>query len=337
MLCTVAELKPVYLLTGGDRPKITRALDRLRGRFDPNAVEFHPAPETPPGDVVAACNAIGLFGGADGDRLVVVEDVDGRPGNDGRLVGGWKAADVKEIAAYVAAPAPGTVLALVAHELKADSPLGKACAKTGDVLVYEIGKRELAKWVVEQFKLRGAKVKLDTARRLIEVVGDNPDELSTEVDKLATWAAGDPIDTSAVELLAAPVAETASFELTDAWGKRDPAATLSAAESIMERSGDAPRDVVPRLAWGLISHVTRLRQCQVWQAEGITASEAATRMKRHRFYVEKLWGQASRFTEDELRDAIVRFAALDLALKGRSRLAPELELERALIETTRAA
>src|SRR5918911_5186106 len=118
MLFGVADLKPVYLLTGGDRPKIARALERLRSRFDANAVELHTAPETPAHEVVAACNAVGLFGGADGDRLVVVEDVDGRPNNDGRLVGGWKAAEIKEIAAYVAAPAPGTVLALVAHELK---------------------------------------------------------------------------------------------------------------------------------------------------------------------------------------------------------------------------
>ena len=29
-----AELKAVYLITGGDRPKIARALQRLRTRFD---------------------------------------------------------------------------------------------------------------------------------------------------------------------------------------------------------------------------------------------------------------------------------------------------------------
>jgi hypothetical protein len=35
------ELKPVYLIGGSDRPKVDRAVARLRGRFEPDAVEIH--------------------------------------------------------------------------------------------------------------------------------------------------------------------------------------------------------------------------------------------------------------------------------------------------------
>ena len=59
-------------------------------------------------------------------------------------------------------------------------------------------------------------------------------------------------------------------------------------------------------------------------------------MKRHPFYVEKLFAQARNYGVDELRDAVVRLAELDHALKGGSRLAPDLELERALVDITRA-
>src|SRR5207248_5741850 len=69
-LAAMADLKPVYLLTGGDRPKIARAVERLRGRFAPEAVESLSAAECGGGDVVAACNALGLFAG--GGRLVLV-------------------------------------------------------------------------------------------------------------------------------------------------------------------------------------------------------------------------------------------------------------------------
>ena len=55
------------------------------------------------------------------------------------------------------------------------------------------------------------------------------------------------------------------------------------------------------------------------------------------YYVQKLFARAANFGVDELRDAIVRLAALDLALKGGSRLAGDLELERALVEITRPA
>ena len=56
-------LRPVYLLTGSDRPKHLRALRRLRARFGPEAVEQLSAEDASGADAVAACNALGLFGG----------------------------------------------------------------------------------------------------------------------------------------------------------------------------------------------------------------------------------------------------------------------------------
>ena len=57
----------------------------------------------------------------------------------------------------------------------------------------------------------------------------------------------------------------------------------------------------------------------------------------HPFGVEKPFAQAANYAPDELDDALVRLAELDLALKGSSRLSGELELERALVEVTRPA
>jgi hypothetical protein len=53
--------------------------------------------------------------------------------------------------------------------------------------------------------------------------------------------------------------------------------------------------------------------------------------------VEKLYGQARNFGVEELGDAIVRIAELDHALKGGSRLAGDLELQRALVDLTEPA
>jgi DNA polymerase III delta subunit len=76
-------------------------------------------------------------------------------------------------------------------------------------------------------------------------------------------------------------------------------------------------------------------ECQALAAAGVPARQAAEQLKKSRFYVEKLYEQASNFTPDELRDAIVRLAQLDHALKGGSRLAGDLEFDRALIDLTR--
>ncbi len=331
----VAELKPVYLISGGDRPKITRAVQRLRARVDDDAVELLNAREASGEDAVAACNALGLFGGV--TRLVVVEEVDGRRNSDSRLTGGWKAADVKAVTEYVANPAPDTILALVAEELKASSPLGKACAKAGEVLVYDVQKRGLPAWVRTQFELYGKKVDDDAARALVALAGEDLDTLSAEVAKLATWAGDGGISAADVEAVAAPLAETSSFALTDSWGRRDVAGALRACELLLERASSPRTSEVAKLVAQLTTHVTRVRECQALAAEGIRPRDAATRLKRSPFYVEKLFAQAANFSVDELRGAVVRLAELDLAVKGNSRPAGDLELQRALVDITRAA
>jgi DNA polymerase III subunit delta len=317
-----AELKPVYLITGADRPKIQRALRRLRSRIGEEAVELLSADDASGADAVAACNSMGLLGG--GQRLVIVEDVER-----------WKAADVKSLAEYLGDPAPDTVLALVAAELKKDSALAKACAKAGEILTYDVPKRRLGDWVSTQFKERGVQVDAEGARVLVEIVGENPEELVSEVDKIATWAGSDAVGVREVEQLAAGCAEVPGYELTDAWGRRDLAGALTACQTLIERSGDPVSRTVPALIGLLVAHVGRVRACQALAEEGLSPREAASRLKRHPFYVEKLYAQARNYDSDELRGVMVRLAALDHAVKGGSRLAVDLELERALIDITR--
>src|SRR5436190_23522936 len=95
-------LLSVYLLTGSDRPKHLRALRRLRARFGPEAVEHLAADSASGADAVAACNALGLFGGESGGRLVIVEGVDR-----------WRKQDVDAVAAYLGNPVAGAGLARV--------------------------------------------------------------------------------------------------------------------------------------------------------------------------------------------------------------------------------
>ena len=319
-MAAATELKPVYLLIGSDRPKIARALHRLRVRVGEDAIEQLSASEAGGADAVAACNALGMFGGE--ARLVIVDGVER-----------WKAADVKDVEAYLAAPAPGTVLALVAaDELRKDSTLLKACVKAGQVLDFSVPKKNLTSWVAEQFKLAGARAETDACAALVHLVGDDVYALANEVDKLATWAAGDPIGEREVEQLAAAFAETPTFALTDAWAKRDTARALEASEAIFERDIKPRRDIAPRLAGALGNHIGRVRRCQQLAAEGVRARDAAAKLKMHPFYAEKVFAQAESFSTDELRGAIVRLAELDHALKGGSRLAPDLELQRALID-----
>jgi DNA polymerase III subunit delta len=316
------ELKPVYLLTGSDRPKIERAVHRLRERFGDESVERLSAEEAPGDDAVAACNAMGLF--ATTGRLVLVEGVER-----------WKAADAKAVADYLAAPAPETVLALVGNDLRKDSPLAKACAKAGQVLAYEVSKRELPKWVAAQFARHGVRATTEACRALIELVGDNPYELAGEIDKLALWAGSDEVGEDEVERLVAARAEVPPWTLTDAWGRREVPGVLSASESILERSNRSGG--IPMLVGSLVAHVRRVQTAHRLDQEGVSPRDAMGALNaRHPYVAQKAFEQARNFSADELREAIVKLAELDHAVKGGSRLPPELELQRTLIAITRA-
>ena len=230
------ELKPAYLISGNDRPKVELALSRLRARFDPGSIErlVAGAKEGASGaDVVAACNAGTLLAG---ERLVLVTEVDGRRGDWDRLTGGWKTADIEAVVDYLRAPAPGTVLCLVGEELKKDSPLAKACAKVGDVLTWEIGKKDVIAWVTRGFQDRGVKIGGDACKALVDIVGDDKLTLALEIDKLATWAAGEPLGVEEVQRMATAYAEGHPWDLTDAWGRRDVGTALAVVEATYARS-----------------------------------------------------------------------------------------------------
>jgi DNA polymerase-3 subunit delta len=313
-------LLSVYLLTGTDRPKVAVALRRLKARFEPESVEVLSADAASGEDAVSALNALGLFGG-EGARLVIVENVER-----------WKKGDADAVSTYLSDPVPGAVLALVADELPKTSPLPALVAKRGRVLAYDAPKAaDLPGWVRAQLDRLGATVEGDAARALVEVVGDDLSALASEAEKIATWAGGKPISRRDVELLAVSAHEDPAWVLTDAWGNRDIAGVLTACEAELER------DVEPFLiAVRLAGQVALVRAAQALAEEGLKAREIAKRVKRHEFRVRKALAQAENYSRDELDEAIVRLAELDAALKGATRVAGELELERALIDITRA-
>lgn len=319
------ELKPVYLITGTDLPKVSLALRRLRRRFEEGSVDELDAAVASGEDAVAATNALGLFGG--GERLVLVRGIER-----------WKKADAEAIVASLETPAPGAVLAL-AGDASRHAGLAEACARAGDVLSFDIPVRRTRNretpdhvaWARAQLERAGVRADQDAVARLVELAGPDTFALETEVDKLATWSDGSPVGVRDVEALTAPTAETSDYAVADAWGARAPAELLSACEAALGR-GSEPTVIVARL----FGHVGRVRGVQRLRDDGIPVGEMAGRLGL-RFPPRRELGHAGNYTREELDEAVVRLAALDAALKGGSRLDPELELERALVELTRHA
>jgi DNA polymerase-3 subunit delta len=316
-------LKPVYLIAGSDLPKISLALRRLRGRVEEGSIEHLFAESSSGDDAVAATNALGLFGG--GERLVVVEGIER-----------WKKADTEAVTAYLASPTPGAVLALVGDPSRL-AGLEDACKQAGDVLRFDLplkgrGRQlDYPAWTRAQFERAGVRVDHDTAERLVELVGEDAFALQGEVEKIAAWAGGAPVGASEVELLAAPASERSTFALVNAWGARNVAEALRACEDELLREPEPFR-----IAARIVAHVSRVRAVQRLLEEGLGVSDVAGRLGL-RYPPRREAAEAANYSREELGDAVVRLAGLDHAIKGGSRLEPELELERALIDVMRPA
>jgi DNA polymerase III delta subunit len=155
--------------------------------------------------------------------------------------------------------------------------------------------------------------------------------LASEIEKIATWAAGRPVGVRDIKAIAVPAREVEAWAVTDAWGARDLPAAIAACEALLEEREPFS------IAVGLASHVVRVRAAQILAEEGVSPRDAFKRLGlRSEFPARKALAQSENYSREELDTAIVRLAELDAALKGASRLAGELELVRAITEVTRS-
>lgn len=327
------ELRPAYYLAGSDLPKVELAVSRLRAHFAREAIEHVSAVDASGADVVALCNTGSLFGD---QRLVVVDDVDGRPNAEGQLRNGWKAADVAAIVTYIASPSPDTVLALIGRSVKRDGPFAKAVGKEG-LLTYDVSKKGLAQWIAERFRERKVVAEPDACAALLHLVGDDLGLLSQEIEKIATWADGEPIGEREVEELVAATADTPVYRISDAWGNRDVAGMLEGTEALLERSARPMAATVPIVAGALARQVTTVGRAKRAEEAGARPADVAKELGvRFDWQAERAFRFGRNYSVAELEDALIRLAELDHAIKGGSRLAPELELQRALVDLARS-
>jgi DNA polymerase-3 subunit delta len=294
---------------------VLRAVARLRARvLDAGGSEEHfEAAETAGAGVRAACEQLGLFTAA---RLVLVRGIES-----------WRAEDVAALEPYVAAPSPATTLALVAGAgLKKDHRVRSLVTAKPQVLVFDVpGGRQLVEHLRRESQRLGAEIEPDALRRLVELVGERPVALEQELDKLATFAAGRPIDVATVEELAFRGDDVSPFALTDALSARNRRATFRAVVRCDE-AGEKPHALLPQIA----RHVDLLRRARRALDGGRDHRAFAREAQIHEFRARKLLDAAAAWSERDAATAVVALADADWAMKGGARIDPQLALERAL-------
>lgn len=267
-------------------------------------------------DVLAACNAMGLFASK---IAVVVRAFE---------VLEKKKDELEEIAKYAERPSPGATLVLKASEaLDGRSAFIKKMGKIAQVLAYPPLKQwQAEKWLGERARQIGQAIDQDAVKLVVELVGSSVMGLEQTLQQLSLYVGvGRRIARADVETALAATRAHSIFELTDAIAAKQTNKALRHLGAMLEH-----REPPIYILSAILRNFRQLVDAKaVWEAGGGPA-EIQSALKVHEFVAKKLGEQVGRFDALTLRVAFEEMFRTELELKS-TRVDPALRLESLLI------
>lgn len=166
-------------------------------------------------------------------------------------------------------------------------------------------------WLIQQAKTSGSSLSTDSARHLIDTVGEDQMLLVSEIQKLATFTGSGSITYEAIDALVMLSEEQAGWKLMDllSLGKRDEA--IHFAQELLQK-GESPYALWSKLLW-LVSQLTLV--CAALD-DGIAAPPAITKSTGVSFgTVKTVLPLARKIDRAKLSNIISQFVLTDKALK----------------------
>jgi DNA polymerase III subunit delta len=317
----VAEFKPAYLISGDDDAKVDAWRARVRSRAEteggPGGLETFDAPPSGPGEVAAALATLTF---AAGTRYLLVDDA-----------GTWKAAQLEPLEAALSEMPPETVLVLLVRG-KPLKQLVKAVEKAGgEVREYAAPKRwELPKWAAERAGELGLQLDKEAAKALVTLVGQSPQRIARELEKLAialhprTQATPEDVD----ELAAGDTAPQA-YELADALVAGDLQSTLALAEQL------ATHDERPgRLVYPIVRRLREVHRAATMLESGMSEPQVGEALDAPRWLAKRTVTKAKSADRASLERALCLFADLEIEMRGGGELDEDTAFSLALARAT---
>ena len=220
----------------------------------------------------------------------------------------------RELAAYLAAPAPDAALVLCATVPERGAPpaaLLRLVRGVGEVREVRVPRKDLAGWVLARARAAGVDLAPPAAQALVETVGEDPGALDQAVRQLGAAFPGECVGRELVLRQFRGLGEQHVWDLCDrAFGKDLPGA-VRALRSLLEARGD-PLLILGGVA-GRLRELLRVRALPERLAPAELARAAGL---RYEWQARRLREQARRFREEELVALHGEVVAADRALKS---------------------
>lgn len=322
----------LYIFFGADSFSRREALQRLKAELDSDGMlaastVVFDARQATPQEVIAACDTVPFLSSR---RLVVVEGLleqiaGGARGSRPRRrspkssgsAGPWQA-----LADYVERMPETTVLVLLDGDVPPESPLLNALRSKGHREQFRLpDRRTLPGWIRCRAEGLGLRIDGHAVRLLADLVGSDLWILASELDKLAAYAAGQPVREEDVRALVSAAREVSVFSLVDAVVEGRPTVALRLLRQMLAQGQ------TPAYVFAMIQRQYRhLAMAREMLDAGSAERRIGERLGVSGYGLERLLEQASRYPLSRVGAAFRRLLEADVTIK-RGIYGDELALE----------
>jgi len=298
------ELASLYLLYGEEPYLVERAVKKLLERaVDPGFKDFNLnvfyGNECKGEEVFGAAQTLPMFAER---RVVLVKK------------GGDLPAGAQEILLpYLQDPCPGTCLILQAEKVDGRKKFFAEFKKRGEAVEFKRPyENQLGPYVRDEVRAAGKKIDGAAAELLAYLVGNNLQELVSQIEKLCVYCGKkDSIDIADVKAIVSDTKVESVFEFTDALGSKDLSKALRMLTSLLQ-DGEAPLRILGAVA----RHYRQLWQVRELLDRKVPSAELAKASGINPYFLKKVTDQARNYTVGELKQIFERMLELDLAFKS---------------------
>ncbi len=220
----------------------------------------------------------------------------------------------RELAAYLASPAPDALLVLsatVGERARVPAGLVKLVQPVGEVREVKVARKDLPGWVARRAKAKALELAADAASAMVERLGEDPAALDQALDQLGSAFPGSRVTRELVAEQFRGLGDQHVWDLCDRAFARDLPGSMRSLATLLQSGEDA----LPILG-GIASRLrdlVRVRSLPDRMPPGDLARAAGLRFEwQARRYRES----ARRFSMEELVDIHERVVEADRALKS---------------------
>jgi DNA polymerase-3 subunit delta len=180
--------------------------------------------------------------------------------------------------------------------------------------------------LVNDAKRLGFALEPAAARVLVDRMGAGSVRLRNELERLALWAGeGGRVSADDLDAMISDTSEAAVWALSDALLERDPAKAASLAERLISQGEN-----VTGLIYGLASRLRKACAAAAQIEDGVPPKQVESSLGMHPYAARQLVARLGRTSVDQLREATIALADLEVWCRGGADYGDALALTLAL-------